>query len=165
MPGDWVCESCQRQNFCWRQYCRNCNKPFIGEKGAGTQEPHSPRIIYYRPGDWFCDAGVCRAHNYASRYNCFKCGAVKSMPSFGGRLQYYNNVFPHMNFGFYGIMGGLISRRGWMPGDWFCGSAIHQGNWFAALRTKVVASVVSCLLVALSGKGEKKRQKEGKLLI
>lgn len=121
MPGDWVCESCQRLNFNWRQYCRKCNKPFVSKKGTNTQEQHSPRIVYFRPGDWYCDAGVCRAHNYASRYNCFKCGAVKIMPSFGGSLQYYNHVFPHMNFGFYGIMGGLISRRGWMPGDWFCG--------------------------------------------
>ncbi|GJZ24331.1 U-box domain-containing protein 39 [Tanacetum coccineum] len=43
------------------------------------------------------------------------------------------------------------------------GADYHWNN--TALRTKVVASVVSCLLVALSGKGEKKRQKEGKLLI
>lgn len=126
MPGDWVCESCQRLNFNWRQYCRKCNKPFVGKKGTNTQEQHSPRIVYFRPGDWYCDAGVCRAHNYASRYNCFKCGAVKIMPSFGGSLQYYNHVFPHMNFGFYGIMGGLVSRRGWMPGDWFCGRYIKQ---------------------------------------
>ncbi|KAL3689652.1 hypothetical protein R1sor_015961 [Riccia sorocarpa] len=30
-----------------------------------------------RPGDWDCSAGGCGAHRFASRSNCFKCGAYK----------------------------------------------------------------------------------------
>ncbi|KAI8570100.1 hypothetical protein RHMOL_Rhmol01G0007300 [Rhododendron molle] len=58
------------------------------------------------PGDWYCNVINCGAHNYASRPNCYKCGATKNDDC---------NV--------YG--GGVVASAsgglpGWRTGDWIC---------------------------------------------
>jgi hypothetical protein len=105
-PGDWTCVGCAAHNFASRSVCFKCKngKP-IGVPSGGSRrdgefggkpvsfpgsEPSpgagaQPVGGSFRPGDWIC-AG-CRAHNFASRGNCFKCkqrkaGAV-SEPSAG----------------------------------------------------------------------------------
>ncbi|KAI3743634.1 hypothetical protein L1987_61344 [Smallanthus sonchifolius] len=120
MRGDWICGTCQYLNFGWRIKCQRCDESFVGLSKVCANAPR-PRVCNFRPGDWFCNAGVCRAHNYASRRFCYKCGAVKRIPFLGGSVGYYNPVFPPMIFGFLGPRAARISRRGWRTGDWFCG--------------------------------------------
>ncbi|KAI3825999.1 hypothetical protein L1987_00038 [Smallanthus sonchifolius] len=119
MAGDWVCGTCQRQNFHWRTKCRRCNEPFVSLSLVQTCA-HVPRVRNYTPGDWFCDAGLCRAHNFANRQFCFKCGVIKSIPPFDASVGYHNPVLPPVNFEILGQRVARISRRGWTTGDWFC---------------------------------------------
>ncbi|RWW15226.1 hypothetical protein BHE74_00043971 [Ensete ventricosum] len=70
--GDWICRSCQYDNFCWRESCQRCKKAKVGgEEGDRGSVNESWDV---KPGDWRCACGV---HNYASRPSCFKCGASK----------------------------------------------------------------------------------------
>lgn len=124
LPGDWICGSCQYLNYFWRRTCRRCNEPVIGQNRI-LKFGSNPRNFNFRPGDWFCDVGLCRAHNFARRRICYKCGALKSMLSFGGSIGYYNSVFPPMTSGFQCQRVGRLGHhhRGWRVGDWFCGRA------------------------------------------
>ncbi|KAI3512345.1 hypothetical protein L1887_19660 [Cichorium endivia] len=116
-PADWICGSCNHLNFHWRQACRRCKDPQPQDITL-TYAP-GPRVFTFRPGDWFCDVGICQAHNFASRRFCFKCGSLKSIPTFGPTPGYYA---PIMTFSLHGRPpGARISRQGWKPGDWFCG--------------------------------------------
>ncbi|KAF2323257.1 hypothetical protein GH714_034357 [Hevea brasiliensis] len=63
-----------------------------------------------RPGDWYCTAGNCGAHNFASRSSCFKCGVYKD-DSAGG----FDSDIPRSR-GF----GSGSNRSGWKSGDWIC---------------------------------------------
>ncbi|THU72110.1 hypothetical protein C4D60_Mb04t08660 [Musa balbisiana] len=67
--GDWICRSCQYDNFCWRESCQRCKKAKVGgdegDRGSGNASWD------VKPGDWRCACGV---HNFASRPSCFKCG-------------------------------------------------------------------------------------------
>lgn len=124
MVGDWICGSCNHLNFYWRESCRRCKEPRSQDMNAAVSA--GPRVFAFRPGDWFCDVGICQAHNFASRRFCFKCGVIKSIPSFGPTvgLGYYPTLPlpppppPFLSFSF---MNPRISQRGWKPGDWFCG--------------------------------------------
>ncbi|KAF3972372.1 hypothetical protein CMV_004108 [Castanea mollissima] len=93
-PGDWNCRSCNHLNFQRRDSCQRCGEPRPGERGdygsfggrgggSGSSFGFStgPDV---RPGDWYCAAATCGAHNFASRSNCFKCGASKDESSGGG---------------------------------------------------------------------------------
>ncbi|KAL5975280.1 hypothetical protein ACLOJK_031959 [Asimina triloba] len=83
-PGDWNCRSCQHLNFSRRDSCQRCGDPRTGDRGdfgsfgsgrGGTSFGFSGSDV--RPGDWYCSAGNCGTHNFASRSSCFKCGAFK----------------------------------------------------------------------------------------
>ncbi|CAL9084441.1 unnamed protein product [Musa textilis] len=66
--GDWICRSCQYDNFCWRESCQRCKKAKVGgDEGDHGSVNESWDV---KPGDWRCACGV---HNYASRPSCFKC--------------------------------------------------------------------------------------------
>ena len=66
LPGDWICNGCQLNNFAARLKCINC-----GSSHAGAIRPID------RAGDWTCPNDSCRFHNFANRRECHKCGARK----------------------------------------------------------------------------------------
>ncbi|XP_031386837.1 uncharacterized protein LOC116200201 isoform X2 [Punica granatum] len=79
--GVWSCRSCHHLNLERSEMCR-CGDSrsgaglcygSLGRRGNGS----SFGFPDVRPGDWYCIAGKCGAHNFASRSSCFKCGAVK----------------------------------------------------------------------------------------
>ncbi|XP_058074539.1 uncharacterized protein LOC131223227 [Magnolia sinica] len=127
-PGDWNCRSCQHLNFSRRDSCQRCGDPRSGDYGCfggrgGSSFTFSGSDV--RPGDWYCSAGNCGAHNFASRSSCFKCGAFKdeSASSFDG-----DAPRSRVGFGFGGSggggtgggAGGGSGRSGWKSGDWIC---------------------------------------------
>ncbi|KAL0016361.1 hypothetical protein SO802_003430 [Lithocarpus litseifolius] len=128
-PGDWNCRSCNHLNFQRRDSCQRCGEPRPGERGdygsfggrgggSGSSFGFStgPDV---RPGDWYCAAATCGAHNFASRSNCFKCGASKDESSGGGYEG--ENMTRIRGFGFgSGSGSGSSSRSGWKSGDWIC---------------------------------------------
>ncbi|XP_035832284.1 uncharacterized protein LOC110884626 isoform X2 [Helianthus annuus] len=150
MEGGWVCRTCQLPNFNWRTKCQRCSGPFGRENTCAP----GPRIRAYRPGDWFCDAGLCRAHNFATRQYCFRCGIIKSIPFYNGSAGYRNPVFPPVSFNFLGQSQRVakISRRGWTAGDWFClrpyCNAHNYGTRVQCYKCKAPKDLVSTNLVA-----------------
>ncbi|XP_021667710.1 transcription initiation factor TFIID subunit 15 [Hevea brasiliensis] len=97
--GDWMCSACQYMNFRNREACQRCGYP----KYQGPDPAGWTRIL---PGDWYCTAFNCRAHNYASRPSCYKCGAVKN---------YYASGCEGSSYGSEGTY-----PPGWKTGDWIC---------------------------------------------
>ncbi|KAK3436651.1 hypothetical protein EUGRSUZ_L00288 [Eucalyptus grandis] len=94
--GDWLCGACQHQNFKKR---RHANDVVI------------PKAL---AGDWYCNSMNCGAHNYASRSNCYRCGALKD--------DYVGSCS-----GGYGPETGV--PPGWKAGDWICnryGCGVHN---------------------------------------
>ncbi|XP_058226827.1 uncharacterized protein LOC131335473 [Rhododendron vialii] len=102
--GDWICCSCQHMNFKKRDSCQRCGCPKFG---GGVDVPllglNRTEVL---PGDWYCNVINCGAHNYASRPNCYKCGATKND---------YCNVY---GGGVEASAGGGLP--GWKTGDWIC---------------------------------------------
>ncbi|KAE8700630.1 Single hybrid motif superfamily protein [Hibiscus syriacus] len=82
-PGDWSCRSCQHLNFQRRDSCQRCGEfrssDNFGGFGGGRGDSSFGFTIGsdVRPGNWYCTAGSCGTHNFASRSSCFKCGAFK----------------------------------------------------------------------------------------
>ncbi|XP_044497367.1 transcription initiation factor TFIID subunit 15-like [Mangifera indica] len=110
-PGDWNCKSCQHLNFQRRDTCQRCGDSRFGEFGGfggrvGSSIGFSTGSDV-RPGDWYCSAGNCGAHNFASRSSCFKCGASKD--DIGGGA--FDCDIPRSRGG---------NRSGWKSGDWIC---------------------------------------------
>jgi len=117
-PGDWNCRSCQHLNFQRRDSCQRCGDSKYGDRvvdfgGFGGRGGSSFGLTGsdVRPGDWYCAAANCGAHNFASRSSCFKCGAFKDDLAGGG----YNSsdILRSRAFGGSG-------RPGWKSGDWIC---------------------------------------------
>ncbi|KAI9329333.1 hypothetical protein BDR26DRAFT_825383 [Obelidium mucronatum] len=84
-PGDWVCSSCHKHNFASRSVCMQCAKPNdmtgILQVPPGSSVASGPMGTGWRatdrPGDWTCPSPSCRYHNYASRFECLRCGTRK----------------------------------------------------------------------------------------
>ncbi|KAJ3292764.1 zinc finger domain-containing protein [Rhizoclosmatium sp. JEL0117] len=94
-PGDWMCGGCHKHNFASRTVCMQCGKPnengaggSVGVGGAGVVSVGGGVVgaggggvgawrATDRPGDWTCPNPSCRYHNYASRFECFRCGTRK----------------------------------------------------------------------------------------
>ncbi|BBM98445.1 hypothetical protein MPTK1_1g13610 [Marchantia polymorpha subsp. ruderalis] len=100
-----------------------------------------------RPGDWYCPASGCGAHNFASRSNCFKCGVFKEESASGGvgLSQGYDGGSrgSRGSFGFgssYSAGGagpgaGVGARQGWKSGDWICGrSGCNEHNFASRME-------------------------------
>ena len=66
LPGDWICNQCQLNNFAARSKCINC-----GASHAGALRPID------RIGDWTCPNDTCRFHNFANRRECHRCNTRK----------------------------------------------------------------------------------------
>ncbi|KAI3877518.1 hypothetical protein MKX03_030628 [Papaver bracteatum] len=120
-PGDWNCRSCQHLNFSRRDSCQRCGDSRSGERvdfgsfgGRGSSSSFGFSGSDVRPGDWYCAAGNCGAHNFASRSSCFKCGAFKD-ESAGGFDADMSRLRAGGGFG-----GGGGGRAGWKSGDWIC---------------------------------------------
>lgn len=67
LPGDWICPSCDMNNFASRSHCLQCGAP-----GVDAVRPAD------RPGDWSCPRQNCKYHNFASRTQCYKCNALRN---------------------------------------------------------------------------------------
>ncbi|KAL9400311.1 hypothetical protein Peur_009272 [Populus x canadensis] len=126
-PGDWNCRSCQHLNFQRRDSCQRCGDPrpgerdhygsFGGRSSGGSFGFTGPDV---RPGDWYCTAGNCGAHNFASRSSCFKCGVSKDESSGGGLDAEMSRMRGYGFGGGGGGGGGGGSSRNWKSGDWIC---------------------------------------------
>lgn len=57
--GDWLCPSCNLNNFSYRGDCYNC-------KYVNNEE-----LKKKQKDDWICEG--CQSHNFSYRKNCFKC--------------------------------------------------------------------------------------------
>ncbi|XP_059461182.1 uncharacterized protein LOC132190263 [Corylus avellana] len=124
-PGDWNCRSCNHLNFQRRDSCQRCGEPRPSERSDygsfGGGRGSSPSFGSFstgpdvRPGDWYCNINNCGAHNFASRSNCFKCGASKDDSPGGGG--YEGDMSRIRGFGFGS---GSSSRSNWKSGDWIC---------------------------------------------
>ncbi|WJZ94751.1 hypothetical protein VitviT2T_013582 [Vitis vinifera] len=131
-PGDWNCRSCQHMNFQRRDSCQRCGDPKSGGGDFGSFGGRGGSSFGFtgsdvRPGDWYCNAGNCGAHNFASRSNCFKCGAFKD-ESAGG---YDSDMSRSRGFGF----GGGSGRSGWKSGDWICSrSGCNEHNFASRME-------------------------------
>ncbi|KAI9316052.1 hypothetical protein BX666DRAFT_1954379 [Dichotomocladium elegans] len=123
-PGDWNCPGCGFHNFASRRTCFKCNTenpnapPAIVQSAPlATSLPSQPMATHsqnFIPGDWICPNYSCSFHNYASRYQCFKCGTFRPQnagsASHGGPPGH--NAPPS-----YGRPHHPITFR---PGDWYC---------------------------------------------
>ncbi|PHT51590.1 hypothetical protein CQW23_06052 [Capsicum baccatum] len=100
--GDWMCAACQHLNFKKRDACQRCSCPKYATPVDVAMYGLKKKNVL--AGDWYCSAMNCGSHNYASRSNCYRCGALKS---------YY-----------YGITAGYgydsSALPGWKSGDWIC---------------------------------------------
>ncbi|WOL20721.1 hypothetical protein Cni_G29527 [Canna indica] len=106
--GDWICRSCQYDNFCWRDSCQRCKKAKLGSAN-GTDDHESSSTTTdqgwdVKPGDWYCSCGVI---NYASRPSCFKCSASKDASASAVAQS-------------WGSASTSPSQPGWKSGDWIC---------------------------------------------
>lgn len=131
-PGDWNCRSCQHLNFQRRDSCQRCGDP-KGEFGGGFGGRGGSSFGFtgsdVRPGDWYCAAGNCGAHNFASRSSCFKCGAFKDDGSAGG----FDCDMPRSRGFGLGSGAGGGGRPGWKSGDWICNRYCYCKSMHAAL--------------------------------
>ena len=111
--GDWMCAACEHINFKKREACQSCGYPKYGGPDPSTYRYSRTETL---AGDWFCTAMNCGAHNYASRPNCYRCGAFKDHYSSGcgGNM---------MGSGGYGS--DCSSPPGWKSGDWICPRLVH----------------------------------------
>ncbi|KAH9297979.1 hypothetical protein KI387_029661, partial [Taxus chinensis] len=132
-PGDWNCSSCEHLNFSRRDSCQRCGGARSGgSRGGGGGDERGADYGSFsrggygsdvRPGDWYCSAGGCGAHNFASRSSCFKCGSGKEEP--GGRggagAGFETSGGRGASRGFGSAFTSGSGRSGWKSGDWICG--------------------------------------------
>lgn len=114
--GDWMCGACEHMNFKKRDSCQKCGYSKFG--GQVPTDIITSDYDYNRSevlaGDWYCCATNCGTHNYASRPNCYRCGAAKYDP--------YGTAY---NTNLIAACGGLGCNTngaipGWKTGDWIC---------------------------------------------
>ncbi|KAL8136134.1 RNA-binding protein involved in heterochromatin assembly dri1-like isoform X1 [Apium graveolens] len=115
--GDWMCGLCQHLNFKKRDSCQRCRFPKFGsEADMASYGINREEVL---AGDWYCNVMNCGTHNYASRTNCFRCGALKQdLYGYGAGMM---------------TSGGYASENtvppGWKSGDWICnryGCGVHN---------------------------------------
>ncbi|KAG6723890.1 hypothetical protein I3842_03G229900 [Carya illinoinensis] len=110
--GDWMCGACQHPNFKKRDACQRCGYPKYG-----GPDPSTYNTTEVLAGDWFCNAMNCGSHNYASRSNCYRCGAYKTDYAAAGiTASGYGSAASHV-------------PPGWKAGDWICarmGCGVHN---------------------------------------
>jgi len=167
-PGDWMCP-CGAHNYANKMACHKCGTAkqmaamgmsgmgggmgapsMHGGMGMGMMGMGGGMPANFRQGDWMCTS--CGQHNFASKTNCHKCGAMKpaQQPAQGG---YGQAAFGAQQYGSYdgqaaayGGYGGLDGMMGMMgqpamgggmggyggtpanfrPGDWMCRCGAHN---------------------------------------
>lgn len=74
--GDWVCSSCNFDNFAYRKQCNRCGEPRGDAPRGGrfSDAPRDSKPYVNRPGDWLCS---CNTVNFAFRATCFSCRAPR----------------------------------------------------------------------------------------
>ncbi|CAI9100197.1 OLC1v1037140C1 [Oldenlandia corymbosa var. corymbosa] len=108
--GDWMCAACQYTNFKRRDACQKCGCPkFASAADIATYRTINRTEVL--PGDWYCTGMNCGAHNYASRNNCYRCGASKG-GDYGG---YVPGMIPPPAY-----LCDPSVIPGWKTGDWIC---------------------------------------------
>lgn len=133
--GDWMCGVCQHMNFKKRELCQRCGFSKYSDQGqvdmastyvhsiSNNNNNSNNRVAEVLPGDWYCPIFSCKAHNYASRTNCFSCRAPKPYIYADGAI-YGDNAMMS-----YGGHGSEVSPPGWKTGDWICtrpGCGLHN---------------------------------------
>ncbi|KAG0223041.1 hypothetical protein BGW42_006161 [Actinomortierella wolfii] len=144
-PGDWNCPNCNFQNFASRTVCMKCNTPSPLQGGGGNTGGnvgggyrggsggygggYNDNRGYgsggggyggggmggsFRPGDWSCPS--CNSHNFASRYQCMRCGLAKPAHLSGGP----GGPQGGGGYGGGGMGGGGGASAPMKPGDWIC---------------------------------------------
>ncbi|KAI3684007.1 hypothetical protein L1987_84529 [Smallanthus sonchifolius] len=132
MAGDWVCGTCQRHNFHWRTKCRRCNEPFVSLSQVQICAP-VPRVRNFRPGDWFCDAGLLLDTITLFFLLLILKSLVKGLQESvgeGGTLE-------------TGFAAALTAMHTIMVPESNVTSASRRGIWLAMFLTNFVASKVS----------------------
>ncbi|CAG8475598.1 10138_t:CDS:2 [Racocetra fulgida] len=101
-----ICMRCGSQNHLgYDSYGNPANdQGYISNIGHG---PSSPAPAPFRAGDWICP--TCNSHNFASRFQCIRCGLSKP-------AQLQGNPPPTANM---------------KPGDWLCRNEICGYHNFA----------------------------------
>ncbi|KAE8710967.1 Ran BP2/NZF zinc finger-like superfamily protein isoform 3 [Hibiscus syriacus] len=127
--GDWNCRSCQHLNFQRRESCQRCGEfrsaDHFGGRGGSSFGFTTGSDV--RPGDWYCTAGNCGTHNFASRSSCFKCGAFKD-DSAGG---FDGDVLRSR-----GVGGGRDAMSTTLQAEWNVSDAVPQEASAIELPTK-----------------------------
>ncbi|KAK3210898.1 hypothetical protein Dsin_015604 [Dipteronia sinensis] len=104
--GDWMCGACQHHNFRQRDACQRCAYPKHGGPADVRSYLDNKTSTEVLAGDWFCTTNInCGAHNYASRSNCYRCGALKNV---------------HVGQSMICSQSDCSYPPGWKTGDWIC---------------------------------------------
>lgn len=106
--GDWMCGACQHLNFKKRDACQRCQYPKYGGPDPSTYGCNRTEVL---AGDWYCNAINCGVHNYASRSNCYRCGALKND---------YSGAYEAGMIGSADYGSDASVPPGWKTGDWIC---------------------------------------------
>ncbi|KAH7546432.1 uncharacterized protein LOC107429132 isoform X1 [Ziziphus jujuba] len=115
--GDWMCGACQHLNFKKRDACQRCQYPKYGGPDPSTYGCNRTEVL---AGDWYCNAINCGVHNYASRSNCYRCGALKND---------YSGAYEAGMIGSADYGSDASVPPGWKTGDWICnrvGCGVHN---------------------------------------
>lgn len=116
LPGDWLCGTCDVNNFARRTHCIDCQEPkesvilegkeksfdevVLTEKIDGEEEEMIEKTeelqidnkvgsLDIRDGDWTCSS--CKANNFARRQVCYKCKLSKDgSPAESDKFEFRN---------------------------------------------------------------------------
>ncbi|KAK0572414.1 hypothetical protein LWI29_031280 [Acer saccharum] len=117
--GDWMCGACQHHNFRQRDACQLCAYPKFGGPADLRSYLDNKKSTEVLAGDWFCTTNInCGAHNYASRSNCYRCGAFKNV---------------HVGQSMICSQSDCSYPPGWKTGDWICNKCCVNDAEFAVI--------------------------------
>lgn len=122
--GDWMCPTCNNNNYSWRQACNRCGEPKAGMSAAGMPHKGGSKGAASQQDGWRCIQ--CGNHNYAFRDACNRCQSPRVVPPYAPQYEAPRKVTAYRDspysFARSGPTGPTIR-----PGDWFCqGCANHN---------------------------------------
>ena len=76
-PGDWMCPSCNNNNFASRTACFRCStpKPDLGLAQGNWNAGGAGSAYVNRPGDWVCPS--CQSNVFGTRSACYRCSTPR----------------------------------------------------------------------------------------
>ncbi|KAH0851168.1 hypothetical protein HID58_094938, partial [Brassica napus] len=131
-PGDWNCRLCSHLKLPEKGFLSTLQRAKDERHYRLSDRPISSSFAFntgpdVRPGDWYCNLGNCGTHNFASRSNCFTCGAAKdeSSRSAAAAATGFIDMSDGPRRGLFGFGsssagGGGMGRSSWKSGDWIC---------------------------------------------